>query len=95
MSIAYLDPGNIESDLQSGSVAQYRYLFLYRYKVSASHRLGLSVPVQVPIFFYSTRHRHRQTIIKGIGLVQSLFSVGKIVLATSNLFACPPMSSIY
>jgi hypothetical protein len=25
MSIAYLDPGNIESDLQSGSVAQYRY----------------------------------------------------------------------
>lgn len=24
MSIAYLDPGNIESDLQSGAVAQYR-----------------------------------------------------------------------
>lgn len=24
MSIAYLDPGNIESDLQSGSQAQYR-----------------------------------------------------------------------
>jgi len=24
MSIAYLDPGNIESDLQSGSVAQYK-----------------------------------------------------------------------
>jgi NRAMP (natural resistance-associated macrophage protein)-like metal ion transporter len=28
MSIAYLDPGNIESDLQSGSVAQYRYPYL-------------------------------------------------------------------
>ncbi len=28
MSIAYLDPGNIESDLQSGSVAQYRYRYL-------------------------------------------------------------------
>ena len=24
MSIAYLDPGNIESDLQSGTVAQYK-----------------------------------------------------------------------
>lgn len=24
MSIAYLDPGNIESDLQSGAVAQYK-----------------------------------------------------------------------
>jgi natural resistance-associated macrophage protein len=24
MSIAYLDPGNIESDLQSGAIAQYR-----------------------------------------------------------------------
>ena len=24
MSIAYLDPGNIESDLQSGAVAQFK-----------------------------------------------------------------------
>ena len=24
MSIAYLDPGNIESDLQAGAVAQYK-----------------------------------------------------------------------
>ncbi|XP_049783254.1 protein Malvolio isoform X1 [Schistocerca cancellata] len=28
MSIAYLDPGNIESDLQSGSVAQYKLLWV-------------------------------------------------------------------
>jgi len=28
MSIAYLDPGNIESDLQSGSVAQFKLLWL-------------------------------------------------------------------
>lgn len=28
MSIAYLDPGNIESDLQSGTVAQYRLLWI-------------------------------------------------------------------
>lgn len=28
MSIAYLDPGNIESDLQSGAVAQYKVPFL-------------------------------------------------------------------
>ena len=24
MSIAYLDPGNVESDLQSGAIAQYK-----------------------------------------------------------------------
>lgn len=28
MSIAYLDPGNIESDLQSGTVAQYKLLWV-------------------------------------------------------------------
>lgn len=28
MSIAYLDPGNIESDLQSGSVAKYKLLWV-------------------------------------------------------------------
>jgi len=27
MSIAYLDPGNIESDLQSGAAAQYKVLY--------------------------------------------------------------------
>lgn len=28
MSIAYLDPGNIESDLQSGTVGNYRLLWV-------------------------------------------------------------------
>ena len=28
MSIAYLDPGNIESDLQSGTVANYKLLWV-------------------------------------------------------------------
>lgn len=28
MSIAYLDPGNIESDLQSGVTAQYKLLWV-------------------------------------------------------------------
>lgn len=31
MSIAYLDPGNIESDLQSGAQAQYRVSFVMLY----------------------------------------------------------------
>jgi len=29
MSIAYLDPGNIESDLRSGTIAQYKVIRLY------------------------------------------------------------------
>jgi len=28
MSIAYLDPGNIESDLQSGAVANFKLLWI-------------------------------------------------------------------
>lgn len=28
MSIAFLDPGNIESDLQSGAVARYKVLLI-------------------------------------------------------------------
>lgn len=28
MSIAYLDPGNIESDLQSGVIAKYKLLWV-------------------------------------------------------------------
>ena len=28
MSIAYLDPGNIESDMQSGAIAQYSLLWV-------------------------------------------------------------------
>lgn len=31
MSIAYLDPGNIESDLQSGAKAGYKVTFYYQY----------------------------------------------------------------
>ena len=31
MSIAYLDPGNIESDLQSGAVAQFKVCRLSLY----------------------------------------------------------------
>ncbi|KAI6177149.1 hypothetical protein M3Y97_00875400 [Aphelenchoides bicaudatus] len=36
MSIAYLDPGNIESDLQSGAVAQYKLLWV----LLVSHIVG-------------------------------------------------------
>ena len=32
MSIAYLDPGNIESDLQSGTVAQYKVIQIPKLK---------------------------------------------------------------
>ena len=37
MSIAYLDPGNIESDLQSGAIAQFTLLWVLMW----SHVLGL------------------------------------------------------
>jgi natural resistance-associated macrophage protein len=37
MSIAYLDPGNVESDLQSGALAGYRLLWVLLF----AHILGL------------------------------------------------------
>ncbi|KAK5984740.1 hypothetical protein GCK32_018091, partial [Trichostrongylus colubriformis] len=37
MSIAYLDPGNIESDLQSGAVAQFKLIWV----LLLAHVLGL------------------------------------------------------
>jgi hypothetical protein len=33
MSIAYLDPGNIESDLQSGSAAQYKVTYFFKHEM--------------------------------------------------------------
>lgn len=33
MSIAYLDPGNIESDLQSGSLAKFKVILKIELKV--------------------------------------------------------------
>ena len=34
MSIAYLDPGNLESDLQAGAVAKYKVSFIHFHYVS-------------------------------------------------------------
>ena len=33
MSIAYLDPGNIESDLRSGAVAEYKVIIIFLFWV--------------------------------------------------------------
>ncbi|VDK80329.1 unnamed protein product [Litomosoides sigmodontis] len=46
MSIAYLDPGNIESDLQSGSQAQYRVAYEYYPRVP---RLLLWIMIEIAI----------------------------------------------
>ena len=42
MSIAYLDPGNIESDLQQGAVAQYNVKGLHCYENTAQLILACS-----------------------------------------------------
>ena len=46
MSIAYLDPGNIESDLQEGTIAGYKVSFsltveqlVYHFKYNATFKL--------------------------------------------------------
>lgn len=48
MSIAYLDPGNIESDLQSGVVAQYKLLWV----LLASTILGLVMQRLAARYFF-------------------------------------------
>lgn len=42
MSIAYLDPGNIESDLQSGAIAGHKLLWV----LLSAHILGLLLQVR-------------------------------------------------
>jgi hypothetical protein len=49
MSIAYLDPGNIESDLQSGTVAQYKVIRLHL--VRTVHILFVTDSRMLYVFF--------------------------------------------
>jgi hypothetical protein len=46
MSIAYLDPGNIESDLQSGTLAEYKV-----YKKNTAIFLNISHVHHLPSWF--------------------------------------------
>lgn len=51
MSIAYLDPGNIESDLQAGSVAKFRVsLMLYLPSLDNHLLLFIVIFFQILIF---------------------------------------------
>jgi len=50
MSIAYLDPGNIESDLRSGTVAQYKVI---RYYVVATVHISVVVDHSGILMFLS------------------------------------------
>lgn len=52
MSIAYLDPGNIESDLQSGVVAQYKLLWV----LLTSTLLGLIMQRLAARYFLILNH---------------------------------------
>lgn len=53
MSIAYLDPGNIESDLQSGVVAQYKVYLLLSPRL---FRLRIHIMTHSRVLFYFTVH---------------------------------------
>jgi NRAMP (natural resistance-associated macrophage protein)-like metal ion transporter len=48
MSIAYLDPGNIESDLRSGTVAQYKVI--RHHVVTAVHISVVTAHLDILIF---------------------------------------------
>lgn len=48
MSIAYLDPGNLEADLQSGAVAGYSLVFLFIFLCAFT-----KVVIEPRIFFFN------------------------------------------
>ena len=61
MSIAYLDPGNIESDLQSGTVAQYKLLWVLMWATLLGllvQRLSLRLGVVTGQHLAELCHRH-------------------------------------
>ena len=55
MSIAYLDPGNIESDLQSGATAKYDVCFSVLDFLFVSSLVNL---VKIIIFTYLKNHSY-------------------------------------
>ncbi|RDD40188.1 Natural resistance-associated macrophage protein 2 [Trichoplax sp. H2] len=65
MSIAYLDPGNIESDLQSGSVAKFKLLWLLLLATAMGYImqvLALKLGVVTGMDLAETCHRHYRRI---------------------------------
>merc|ERR1712241_1264673 len=61
MSIAYLDPGNIESDLQSGTVANYKLLWVLMWATVLGlvvQRLALRLGVVTGLHLAELCHHH-------------------------------------
>lgn len=61
MSIAYLDPGNIESDLQSGTTAMYKvkfhsYRLIFVMTVEVIYSFMTLVPTVPLISYYHDRY---------------------------------------
>lgn len=56
MSIAFLDPGNIESDLQAGTIASYKV----RPSAHAQHRLQIYKIITIIIYSYCGSFSARQ-----------------------------------
>ncbi|KAI8146212.1 natural resistance-associated macrophage protein-domain-containing protein [Fennellomyces sp. T-0311] len=70
MSIAYLDPGNLESDLQSGAIAGYKLLWLLFWAHAAglmiqilSARLGVVTGKHLAVLIRETYSRPLQLVI--------------------------------
>ena len=73
MSIAYLDPGNIESDLQSGTVAQYKVIQIpklktqrndiyFNFTVALGAHVGNNVRIACTTLSTAIRCCHRQAL---------------------------------
>ena len=70
MSIAYLDPGNIESDLQAGAVAEYRvrvsWLFTCIFVVTFAATVGVDV-----VYLYGSHTTGRLQIVLLLNIAAS------------------------
>ena len=71
VSIAYLDPGNIEADLQSGVVAKYKLLWVLLWSTVLGAVLQRYIPIKVHIFWGGHK------ILRNIHLTFVLTSVSK------------------
>ena len=81
MSIAYLDPGNVESDLQSGTVARYRLLWVLMWATVLGlmmQRLAARLGTVTGLHLAEVSARMTQSVIRMTIILLSRFATPSI-----------------
>ena len=93
MSIAYLDPGNVESDLQSGTVARYRLLWVLMWATVLGlmmQRLAARLGTVTGLHLAEVSARMTQSVIRMTIILLSRFVTPSILGQSATGSGCVP-----